>query len=63
MSASFYNKGFKQGAETLILDARSAGLTVEDAKQIIHRVSGTYPDKAIPWKVKIWTSDGVIRYP
>ena len=56
-------KGFKQGTETIILDARVAGLTAEQAKQIINRVSGTYSNKTIPGKVEIWTNDGIITYP
>jgi hypothetical protein len=53
-------KGFKQGAETVVIDGRQAGLTTEQANQIINRASGTYPNKSLPGKVEIWTNDGVI---
>ncbi|WP_244964924.1 hypothetical protein [Paenibacillus barcinonensis] len=56
-------KGLKQGAETVIIDARNASLTADQAKQIINRASGTYPDRTIPGKVEIWTSEGTITYP
>ncbi|USG64978.1 hypothetical protein NDK47_23095 [Brevibacillus ruminantium] len=56
-------KGLKQGAETVIIDARDAGLTVDQAKQIINRASGTYPNRTIPGKVEIWTNEGTITYP
>ncbi len=56
-------KGLKQGAETVIIDARVSGLTTEQAKQIIKRASGTYSNKTIPGKVEIWTNEGTITYP
>ncbi|WP_432777219.1 hypothetical protein AAFJ72_17470 [Brevibacillus gelatini] len=56
-------KGLKQGAETVIIDARDAGLTANQAKEIINRASGTYPNKSIPGKVEIWTNEGTITYP
>ncbi|MED0673650.1 hypothetical protein P4S95_26140 [Aneurinibacillus aneurinilyticus] len=56
-------KGLKQDAETVIIDARGAGLTADQARQIINRASGTYPNKTIPGKVEIWTNEGTITYP
>jgi len=56
-------KGFKQGAETVIIDGRSAGLSTEQAQQIINSAKGTYPNKTIPGKVEIWTNDGIITFP
>jgi RHS repeat-associated protein len=56
-------KGLKQGADTVIIDARAAGLTVDQAKEIIKRASGTYSNKTIPGKVEIWTNEGNITYP
>lgn len=53
-------KGFKQGTETVIIDGRQAGLTKEQASQIINRATGTYKDKALPGKVEIWTEDGIV---
>ncbi len=52
--------GFKQHAEKVIIDAREAGLTKEQAKQIIDRAKGTYTDRKIPGKVEIWTNEGKI---
>ncbi|MGG1616688.1 contractile injection system protein, VgrG/Pvc8 family [Paenibacillus sp. NRS-1782] len=52
--------GFKQHAEKVIIDAREAGLTKEQAKQIIDRAKGTYTDRQIPGKVEIWTNEGKI---
>jgi len=54
-------KGFKQGAETVIIDGRQAGLTTEQANQILNRASGTYQNKTLPGQVEIWTNEGVIR--
>lgn len=54
-------KGFKQGAEVVIIDGRQAGLSKEQAQQIINRTKGTYTDKRLPGKVEIWTNDGVIK--
>ena len=54
-------KGFKQGAETVIIDGRQAGLTTDQANQILNRASGTYQNKTLPGQVEIWTNDGVIR--
>ncbi|MEO3943956.1 RHS repeat-associated core domain-containing protein [Gorillibacterium sp. CAU 1737] len=56
-------KGLKQGAETVIIDARDSGLTTNQAREIITRASGTYPNKTIPGKVEIWTNEGIITYP
>jgi hypothetical protein len=53
----------KQGAEIVIIDARDAGLTANQAKEIINRASGTYPNNSIPGKVEIWTNEGTITYP
>ncbi|MGM1022547.1 MAG: hypothetical protein ACQEXV_18950 [Bacillota bacterium] len=51
---------FKQHAEKVIINAREAGLTKEQAKQIIDRAKGTYTDRQIPGKVEIWTNEGEI---
>ncbi|MCM3548605.1 hypothetical protein M4D48_08455 [Alkalihalobacillus clausii] len=56
-------KGLKQGAETVIIDGRQAGLTTEQARQIINRATGTYSDNKIPGKIEIWTNAGLITYP
>lgn len=56
-------KGLKQGAEVVIIDGRSAGVTKEQAQEMINRAAGTYSDKTIPGKVEIWTNDGVVTYP
>ncbi|SCM83031.1 conserved hypothetical protein [uncultured Sporomusa sp.] len=54
-------KGFKQGAEVVIIDARQAGLTAEQASQVLTRASGTYEGKLLPGKVEIWTVEGIIK--
>lgn len=51
---------FKQGAETVIIDARDVGLTSEDANQVLDRAAGKYPD-GLPGVVEIWTTEGIIR--
>ena len=56
-------KGFQQGAETVILDGRQAGLTKQHAEEILRRASGKYPNGNMPGKVEIWTNDGIITYP
>ena len=53
--------GFKQGAQSVIIDARNVGLTSEQAKQILNRAAGTYSNKTLPGKVEIWTKDGIVR--
>jgi hypothetical protein len=55
-------KGLKQGAETVIIDGREAGLTSDQARQIINRATGTYSDNKIPGNIEIWTTDGIITY-
>ncbi|RKJ68627.1 hypothetical protein D7X33_24190, partial [Butyricicoccus sp. 1XD8-22] len=45
-------KGLKQGAETVIIDGRQAGLTTEQARQIINRATGTYSNNKIPGKIE-----------
>ncbi|WP_147355881.1 CdiA C-terminal domain-containing protein [Cohnella faecalis] len=54
-------QGFKQGAETVIIDGRQAGVTLEEANQILNRAAGTYSNKTLPGHVEIWTNDGVVR--
>jgi hypothetical protein len=53
-------KGFKQGADTVIIDGRNANLSVEQANEIINRAMGSYKNKILPGKVEIWTNDGII---
>jgi RHS repeat-associated protein len=53
-------EGFKQGASTVIIDARQNGMTIENAQSVLNRAAGTYPDKVLPGRVEIWTGDGVI---
>ncbi|MFJ8100448.1 hypothetical protein [Lysinibacillus sp. NPDC096212] len=48
---------FKQNAEAVIIDAREAGLTREQAQEILTRAKGTYPDKQLPGKVEIWIKE------
>jgi hypothetical protein len=56
-------KGFSQGAETVIIDARGSGLTSSQAGEMINRVKGKYPNGQIPGKVEIWIDGQVITYP
>jgi hypothetical protein len=56
-------KGFQQGANTVIIDGRQAGLTSQQAQEILSRASGKYRNKQIPGNVQIWTNDGIITYP
>jgi hypothetical protein len=56
-------EGFKQGAETVIIDGRSAGLSTEQAMQIINRAKGTYSNNTLPGNVEIWTNEGNITFP
>ncbi|MBW7454249.1 hypothetical protein ACFOLF_07995 [Paenibacillus sepulcri] len=46
--------GFKQGAQTVIIDARGTTTTSEQVTEIMNRAAGTYKDKALPGKVEIW---------
>ncbi len=52
--------GFNQGAETVIIDGRKTGLTLEQANTIINRALGKYGG-TLPGKVEIWTTEGILR--
>ena len=52
--------GFKQGADTVIIDGRGVGLTAEQANTVLTRAAGTYGGE-LPGAVEIWTIDGIIR--
>jgi hypothetical protein len=54
-------EAFKQGAENVIIDGREAGLTIEQAQEILSRASGKYPNGAFPGQVEIWTPWGVVK--
>lgn len=56
-------EGFHQGADTVIIDGRQAGLTSQQAQEVLSRASGKYPNNQIPGNVEIWTNDGMITYP
>ena len=53
-------EGFAQGADTVILDARATGLTVEQANGVLSRIKGIYKNN-IPGKIEIWTNFGTIN--
>ena len=53
--------GFKQGAETVIIDARKTEMTLEGAQTVIDRVVGVYNGK-LPGNVEIWMKEGVFKY-
>lgn len=46
-------KGFKQGAEVVIIDGRNTGVTLNEANTIINRALGTYGGK-LPGIVEIF---------
>ena len=52
-------EGFKQGAQTVIIDGRSSGLTADQANTVIIRINGVY-NNSVPGKIEIWTIEGVI---
>lgn len=56
-------EGFKQHADTVIIDARGSGLSAEQAGEIINRAKGKYPNGHLPGKVEIWIDGQVITYP
>ena len=49
-----------KGVETVIIDARKTGMTIEQADNVIKRVLGIYKD-SLPWIVEMWTNEGTIR--
>jgi len=51
--------GFKQGANTVIIDARATGMTAEQATTVLERVDGIY-NNSIPGRIEIWTNFGII---
>ena len=51
--------GFKQGARTVIIDGRSSGLTVEQANNVLSRITGIYKN-SLPGKFEIWTNGGTV---
>ena len=53
-------KGFKQGAEVVIIDGRYTEISLQDAERILERAAGTYGGK-FPGKVEFWTKEGIIR--
>ncbi|OPX41844.1 hypothetical protein CLHUN_42850 [Ruminiclostridium hungatei] len=52
-------KGFGQGAQTVIIDGRATGLTAEQANTVINRINGIYKN-GVPGKIEIWTNEGTI---
>jgi ABC-type transporter Mla subunit MlaD len=56
-------KGFSQGAESVIVDARTSGLTKAQAEEIIARVKGKYPNGRLPGTLEIWIDGQIITYP
>ena len=52
--------GFEQGAQTVIIDGRKTGLTLEQANTVINRALGKYGGN-LPGKIEIWTNEGIIR--
>ena len=52
-------KGFSQGAQTVIIDGRATGLTAEQANTVINRINGIYVN-GVPGKIEIWTNEGII---
>lgn len=52
-------KAFKQGAETVIIDARGVNISSSQAETILNRASGVYGG-TLPGNVEIWTVDGII---
>ena len=53
------NRGFNQGAQTVIIDARGTSMTTGQANSTISRVQGTHGG-SLPGKVEIWLPDGSI---
>jgi hypothetical protein len=52
-------KGFGQGAQTVIIDGRATGLTAEQANTVINRINGIYKN-GVPGKIEIWTNEGTV---
>jgi len=52
-------KAFGQGAETVIIDARKTGLTMNQANDVISRINGIYTS-GVPGKIEIWTNSGIV---
>ena len=53
------NRGFDQGAQTVIIDARGTGMTTGQANSTISRVQGIHGG-SLPGRVEIWLPDGSI---
>ena len=51
--------GFAQGAQTVIIDARKTGMTLEQAQTVIDRAIGSFSGN-LPGNVEIWTIEGVL---
>ena len=52
--------GFKQSAETVIIDGRKTGMTLEQANIVIERAMGKYGG-TLPGTVEVWTTEGIVR--
>lgn len=53
--------GFKQGAETVLIDARKTDITKDQLDIIIQRAYGVYNGK-LPGNVEIWIKSGIYRW-
>ena len=51
--------GFKQGAQSVIIDARAANLTMDQAQQALTRARGSFGG-TLPGNVEIWTNNGIL---
>ena len=54
--------GFQQNAEKVLIDARPAGLSAQQAQEAIKRAIGSY-EKGLPGSIEIWYNGGKIIYP
>ena len=52
----------KQNAQNVIIDARKADITKEQADEIVNRARGSFPDKKLPINVEILTNEGSYYY-
>ncbi|MGX7417382.1 CdiA C-terminal domain-containing protein [Carnobacterium gallinarum] len=54
-------EAFKQNTNNVIINGIDAGLTKEQAKEILSRAAGKFSNGKFPGKVEIWTVEGIIK--
>jgi RHS repeat-associated protein len=52
----------KKGVQSVVLDTRGTGMTLEQAQSVAERAAGTYKDKQLPGGLEIWIDNGKVKF-